>query len=79
MDEQPEKVKKIVLDEDWKLILRKAWSIKFGILSAIFAGVEIILPIIQSSIPRGLFAGLTLLSVTGGLISRLIVQKDLSG
>lgn len=63
---------------NWKEIVKKAWSIKFIILAGILSGVEVILPFFAESIPRGTFATLTLLSVSGAFISRIVVQRDLN-
>lgn len=64
------------LADNWKDILRKAWSIRFIILAGILSGVEIVLPFFQDTIPRGTFAVLSFLAVSGAFISRLVAQRD---
>jgi hypothetical protein len=61
---------------DWQRIVRKAWSFRLMLLASVFTTAEAILPLFMDAIPRGLFAMLTLLSVTGGMIARLVAQKD---
>lgn len=65
------------LYNNWKEILTKAWSIRFILLAGVLSGIEVILPYFADDIPRGIFATLTLLSVSGAFISRLIAQKDM--
>ena len=64
------------LYDDWKLILRKAWSIRFMILAGILSAVEVILPFFEGHFPRGVFAGLSGLAVGAAFIARLVAQKD---
>lgn len=63
---------------NWKQIVRKAWSIRLMILAGLLSAAEIILPLFADSIPRGAFAVLTLLAVSGAFVSRLVVQQDVS-
>ena len=64
--------------DNWKDILKKAWSIRFILMAALLSSAEVILPFFADSIPRGIFAALTLIAVSGAFISRLIVQKDVN-
>lgn len=66
----------ICLYDDWKTILRKAWSIRFMLLAGFLSGVEVALPYFEQSIPRGLFAGLSGVSVGAAFVARLVAQKD---
>lgn len=47
-------------------------------LAAIFGTAEVVLPMYADSLPRGPFAGLVLVSILGGLISRFVAQKGLN-
>ncbi|MDR6904279.1 hypothetical protein [Rhizobium miluonense] len=62
-------------------VLRRAWSIRLIVVAGILSGCEVALPIIDQfvSIPRGTFAALTGLVTCGALISRLVVQENLTG
>lgn len=66
------------LREDWKHILRYAWSIRFNLLSTFFGLCEIALPIIDEMIyiPRGLFLVLALVSNLLGNVARVLSQKE---
>ena len=68
---------RIRLAPDWKLILRKAWSIRLMVLAGILTGCEAILPLYQEAIPRGLFAVLSMIAIVGGFVARLLAQKDM--
>jgi len=63
--------------DNWRDILRKAWSIRFIILAGILSAVEIILPLFIQDLPRGVFATLSFLATTGAFVSRLVVQRNL--
>lgn len=66
------------LYDNWKDIIRKAWSIRFIVLAALLSGAEVILPFFADSFPRGVFAVLTFGAVAGAFISRIVAQKDLT-
>ena len=66
----------MTLYENWREILLKAWSIRFGVLTTIFAFMEVVLPIYVDDLPKHLFAALTGVAAVGGILSRLVWQKD---
>jgi hypothetical protein len=68
----------VKLADDWKDVLRKAWSIRLMILAGVLSGVEIALPLFADALPRGTFAALSGLSVAAAFVARLVAQKDLS-
>jgi hypothetical protein len=65
------------LASDYRDILRKAWSIRLMLLAGLLTGCEAILPLYQESIPRGTFAVLSMLAITGGLIARIVAQRNM--
>lgn len=65
------------LDPRWKLILKRAWSIRLMVLAGVFSGLEVILPIFYSDIPPHMFALLSFLVVCAAFVSRLLAQKGL--
>lgn len=67
----------MTLADNWKDILKKAWSIRFLILAGLLSGAEVILPFFQDAIPRGAFAILSFLAVGGAFISRIVAQRDI--
>lgn len=70
-------MKRFVLYDNWKDILKKAWSIRFIILAGILSGCEVILPLFSEAIPRHLFAVLSFFAVAAAFVSRIVAQKDL--
>lgn len=68
------------LVEDWRRILRKAWSIKLVILAAIMSGLEVALGFADASLlgmPRGVFAALAGVVSLLALPARLIAQRSM--
>jgi hypothetical protein len=65
------------LTDDWRQILRKAWSVRLMILAGLLSGIEVALPFFASDLPRSLFAGLSALVVAAALVARLAAQKDM--
>lgn len=62
---------------NWRDILRYAWSIRLMLLAGVLSGLEIILPLFADCCPRGLFAVLSMLTITGAFVARLVAQKGL--
>ena len=62
---------------DWKRVARKAWSFRLMVLAGLFTTAEALLPLFVDAFPRGIFALLTLVSVTGGMVARLVAQRDM--
>lgn len=65
------------LHPDWKRILRKAWSVRLNLLAAFFGGLEVILPMIESSMPRGTFLVLSLALSCAAPIARVVAQPKM--
>ena len=64
------------LYDNWKEILRKAWSIRFFAMACLLSGAEVILPLFHDDIPKIIFAALSLVCVTAAFIARLVAQRD---
>lgn len=64
------------LYDNWKEILRKAWSIRFMIIAGVLSGIEIILPLFAEHFPRNIFAILSFVFVAAAFVSRLVAQRD---
>lgn len=64
------------LISNWRDILRYAWSIRLMILAGVLSGVEVILPLFADCCPRGLFAVLSMLTIAGAFVARIVAQKD---
>jgi len=65
------------LYDNWRNILKKAWSIRLMILAAVLSAVEVVLPLFADDIPRGWFAGLSGVTVAGAFVARLIAQQGI--
>lgn len=63
---------------DWRRVLVRAWSIRFMLAAGIFSGLEFALPYIREAFPLdpGVFAALAFVATAGGLISRLVSQRN---
>lgn len=61
---------------DWKLILRKAWSVRLIVLAAIFSAAEVVVPLFYDAMPRNTFALLSGVTTAAALMARVIMQKD---
>lgn len=62
---------------DWKSILRKAWSIRLMLIAGLLSGIEVVLPLFGDVLPRGLFAGLSIIITMAALVARVSAQKDM--
>lgn len=65
------------LYNNWKDIVKKAWSVKFILLAGLLSATEVILPLFFDYFDRGTFAILSFIAVSGAFISRLVAQKDI--
>lgn len=68
----------MALHREWKKIARKAWSFRLMLVAGLFAAAEALLPYFADDVPRSLFAVLTLVAIVGGMVSRVIVQREFS-
>ncbi len=65
------------LYDNWREVLRKAWSIRLMFLAGLLTGCEVILPFYADVFPRNMFAILSFLAVAGAMVSRLVAQKGI--
>ena len=59
-------------------VLRKAWSIRLSILSAIFSAAEVALPFFTDFVPAHTMAIIAVLTAAGAAMARLIAQPKLA-
>lgn len=65
------------LGTQWRLVLRKSWSVRWIALAGLLSGAEVILPLFVDAIPRAWFAGLSMAATAGAIWARVLVQpKD---
>ena len=62
---------------EWKWLIRKTWSIRLVILSAVLSGIELILPLFVDTIPRNVFAALSMCSAIAAGIARVVAQPKM--
>ena len=62
---------------DWRVVLKKAWSLRLMLVAAILSAAEFLLPFYSDSMPQGMFAGMSFVTVAGAFIARFIAQKGL--
>lgn len=67
--------------DNWREILRRAWSVRFLILAGLLSGLEVALqiaqPIIDPIVPKGLFSALAGLATAAALVARVLAQSNL--
>jgi hypothetical protein len=68
----------MTLLDDWKEVLKKAWSVRLIALAAILSGIEVVLPMFAADIPQGIFAALSGFVTAGALLARVVAQPDKS-
>lgn len=67
------------LVDDWRAILKRAWSVKFNIAATLFGAAEVVVALVQpASIPHGVFAGIAAAVSILSNVSRVMAQKELS-
>lgn len=66
------------LVNDWRKVLRHAWSVRWMIVAVVFTFAEVALPLMDGylPIPQGVFAALSAFAACGALASRFIMQKE---
>lgn len=69
---------KITLTEDWQNILKKAWSFRLAAVAALFSGLEVALPLLDTGLRSGVFAGLSFMVAVGAMAARIIAQPKMA-
>jgi len=67
----------VKLYDNWREIVRKAWSVRFMLLAGALSAAEVVLPLFADVIPRGTFAALSGVTVGAAFIARIVAQKDI--
>jgi hypothetical protein len=60
--------------DDWTLILRRAWSVRLALLSAVLGAVEIGVQFLAASQPTPYFAIASALTSLAAAIARIVAQ-----
>lgn len=69
---------RLALHPDWRRILRRAWSMRLAALAGVLSACEVVLPLFVDAMPRAMFSGLALVTITGAMVARLVAQKGMS-
>lgn len=67
----------MLLINDWRRIIRKAWSFRLLVLAGVLSGAEVILPYFGDTIPRWVFTGLSFVVTCGALVARVVAQPKM--
>lgn len=70
---------KIKLIDEWRDVIKKAWSVRLIIAAALMSGIEVALPLFSDSFPRGIFSILSFFSTAGAVLARVYSQKAFRG
>lgn len=63
------------LVENWRLLLRRAWSVRLMLLAGVLSGAEVVLPLVCADVlPVGVFAVLSFLVTAGAMVARVVAQ-----
>jgi len=62
---------------EWKKVGVRLWSIRLALFSAALSAVEVALPLLDASMPRGVFAGLSASVAFAAAVARLVAQPKL--
>ena len=65
------------LKKDWKIVIKKAWSVRLVALSAIFSAAQLAIPIYADTLDRDTFALLSILACIGAIFVRVLTQGNM--
>lgn len=67
--------------ENWRLLVRRAWSIRLMLLAGLLSAAEVILVFARDYFPMqaGIFALLAAVATGAALVARLIAQRSIHG
>ena len=72
---------RICLLDDWRRVLRRAWSIRFSLLAAAFTAAEVVVPlfgdVLLDVMPRGAFVLLAFAASIGATVARIVAQPEM--
>lgn len=64
------------LYDNWKEIVRKAWSLKFLLIALVLECTSVVLPFYTDIIPREVFTPIIIVAILGAGISRIVYQNN---
>lgn len=64
------------LYDNWKTIVKEAWSLKFLLIALVLECASVIIPFYTDKIPREIFTPLIIICILGSGISRVVYQHN---
>lgn len=65
------------LNENWRRILGKSWSVRLVALIGILQALDAVLPLLGASTPSSILNALSILAAIGAAAARVMVQPDI--
>lgn len=69
----------MTLHEEWRWIVRKAWSFRLILLAAVLSGLEVVMPRVQSDVPAKVFGLASFVVTAAALVARVVAQQKEDG
>ena len=63
--------------DDWRVVAKKAWSMRLILACAALSGMETALPMLSGWMPSGVLAGLSFVTAIAAAVSRVVMQEEL--
>ena len=68
-----------MLVQNWRAVIRRAWSVRLIVIAGLLSATEFVLPFIGAlPIRDGTFAALSFAITFAAFVARLLVQRDIS-
>lgn len=66
---------------EWRLVLKRAWSIRLIAAAGALSGLEVALPFVEPfvAIPPGMFAALAAATTAAAFVARVLAQPGIGG
>ncbi len=65
------------LIDDWKAVATKAWSMRLALLSAALSALEVAMPYLDNTMPKGRFAILSSVVALAAGVARIVAQPKM--
>ncbi len=66
------------LIDEWRIVLNKAWSVKFQVIAALFSALEVALPLVKpDGTSNNVFAILAGVTTLLAIVARVLAQKEI--
>ena len=68
---------KLCLLDDWRQVLRRAWSVRFSMMAAALTAAEVVVPLFGDVLPRGALVLLAFACSIGWTVARIVAQPEM--